>query len=127
MAEQHDELVQWNGRELFDASAQLIGTVAGFAYPRARFGTMWLLVTTATAKNLVVPVDHIKPSGDRLVLPYPKTHVEAGPSVEADQLLSKADERRLRLHYGFDFGMRGSTCNVGCGLCRARRRAERAR
>jgi hypothetical protein len=137
MAEQGDRLAEWNGRELFDANGAMIGRIAGLGYPRRKFGAWWLLVETGGgeelsaeklgAAKLFVPADQISSAHDRLVLPYSKTYVESGPSVEQDQLLSKTDERRLALHYGLDSGLSGSQCRQGCGLCMAKRRAERAR
>jgi hypothetical protein len=127
MVEQSVKQSPWIGRELFDANAQMIGTITGLAFPRRKFGTTWLLVETAGAGKIPVPLIEIRSSGDRLVLPYPKSYVESGPTLAQDGPLSQADLRRLGLHYGFDDQLPGATCCQGCGLCRARRRAERSR
>ena len=127
MTGQSDEQAEWSGRELFDANGARIGRIAGRGFPRKKFGTTWLLAETGGAKSVLVPAEQIHSSGDRLVLPYPKTYVESGPSVEQDQQLSKADERRLRLHYGLDSGLPNSGCRQACGLCMAKRRAQRSR
>jgi hypothetical protein len=127
MAEQNDKLNRWNGRELFDANGQTIGTITGPSFPRRKFGTMWLLAETAEAAKIPVPLIGIRSSGDRLVLPYPKSYIEGGPTIEQDRPFSSAEFRRLGLHYGFDDELPGATCCQGCGLCRARRRAERSR
>jgi hypothetical protein len=127
MTEQSDRLDQWNGRELFDANAQKIGTIAGLGFPRRMFGTRWLLVEAAGAAKIPVPLIGIRSSGDRLVLPYPKSYVENGPTIVQDRPLSQAELRRLGLHYGFDNELPGAPCCQGCGLCRIRRRADRYR
>jgi hypothetical protein len=125
MAEHGDESTLWTGRELFDANAERIGVIAGPGYSRKKFGTYWLLVENAAAHRVLVPADQISSRGERLVLPYPRTYVEGAPAVEQDRPLTPAEERRLRLHYGMDSGAPNAGCQAGCGLCQARRRAER--
>jgi hypothetical protein len=126
MAEQNDKQTAWTGRELFDANGRKIGTISGLGYQGDKFGTGWLLVeTAAAARQVFVPVDQIRSSGDRLVLPYPLGYVESAPAIDDGRPLSQAEERRLCLHYGIDYLLPGTECLQGCGLCRARRRAER--
>jgi len=108
----------WSGRELFDANSQSIGTITGLAFPRRKFGTKWLLVETAGAHKMPVPLIAIRAAGDRLVLPYPRSYIESGPTVLHDRPLSQAEQRRLGLHYGFDEFLPGGTCCQTCGLCR---------
>ena len=126
MAEQSDGLNRWVGRELFDANARKIGTITGLGFPRRKFGTLWLLVETAGADKIPVPLIGIRSSGDRLVLPYPKSYVEGGPTLVQDRPLSQDEFRRLGLHYGFDDELPGATCCQSCGLCRAKRQADRS-
>ena len=125
MAHQTEELTHWTGRDLFDANAQKIGVIAGPGYARRKFGTGWLLVETASGRRVMVPADQIIARGERLVLPYPRTYVECAPTVEPDSPPTPADERRLRLHYGIESGAPNAGCQAGCGLCMARKRAER--
>lgn len=127
MVEQGRRLNQWIGRELFDAHARKIGTITGLGFPRRMFGTTWLLVETADGAKMPVPLVGIRSSGDRLVLPYPKSYVESGIAVVPDRPLSQAELRWLGLNYGFDDELPGATCCQGCGLCRARRRTEHSR
>jgi hypothetical protein len=127
MAKQVDELTEWMGQELLDASGHKIGVIAGLGYPRRKFGTAWLLVETVTGPKVLVPADQISSSGGRLTLPYPRTYVEDAPAPEQDQALSRAEERRLCLHYGLDSELPNSGCRRGCGLCMAQRRAERSK
>jgi hypothetical protein len=122
MTEQELGPAPWIGRELFDANAKRIGTIAGLAFPRRRFGTKWLSVETDDAKLIPVPLIGIRTSGDRLVLPYPLSYIKGGPAIVDDQPLSQAEQRRLGLHYGFDNRLAGVGCCQTCGLCHARTR-----
>ena len=73
-----------------------------------------------------MPVVEIRSVGERLVLPYPLSYIESGPTIRQDQPLSKAEMRRLSLHYGFSDSMPGTrSCCRTCGLCYAAKRAER--
>jgi len=126
MAERTEELNRWNGRDLLDANSKKIGVIAGPASPRRRFGTSWLVVE-ADGARIPVPLIGIRSSGDRLVLPFPKSYVESGPALVDDQPLSDAELRRLGLHYGFDRGMGDPSCCRACGLCNAARKTKRAR
>ena len=119
MAEQIDVQTSWAGRELLDANAQKIGTITGLAFPRKKFGTSWLLVDATGAGNLPVPTIAIRATGDRLVLPYPKSYIESGPALAEDAPFTKEQLRRLGLHYGFGEGLGGASCCRTCGLCRS--------
>jgi hypothetical protein len=124
-APQSDKLAKWARRELYDVNGKKIGTVVGQGYLGTKFGTAWLLVETE-AGNVLVPVAQIDFSRDRLSLPYPKTYVESGPGPNPGPRLSKAQERRLCLHYGYDAQLPGVGCLQGCGLCRVRKQAQLA-
>jgi hypothetical protein len=76
---------------------------------------------------VLVPAGQVEPSGERLTLRYPKTYIEGAPIGAPGRRPSRADERRLCLHYGLDDELPGSGCRQGCGLCAAsRRRGETA-
>jgi|WetSurMetagenome_2_1015567.scaffolds.fasta_scaffold87356_2 hypothetical protein len=124
MALQPDDLALWIGKELFDTDNEKIGSIVRLGYPRRRFGSAWLLVEIASGRTVLVPADQIRSSDDRLSLPYVKSYVESAPTIEQDEDLARAAERRLRLHYGLDFMVPGTAC-YGCGLCRANRRYQR--
>jgi hypothetical protein len=126
VADPTERLAELDGRDVFDVNGELIGSVSGLAFPRRKFGNIWLLVKTADVKQLVIPAEEIKTSRARLELPYPKRYVEGGPIFDPHQPFTHLEERRLRLHYGLDFGMKGAGCDRGCGLCHATRRRERA-
>lgn len=125
MVREGDRLDKWTRREIHDVNGKKIGTVVGQGYLGTKYGTAWLLVETE-AGNVLVPVEQIDSSRDRLVLPYPKTYIESGPGPAPGPRLSKAEERRLCLHYGYDSQLPGVGCLQGCGLCRVRKRAQLA-
>lgn len=125
MAADADELARWTGRDLFDAHGQRIGAIAGLGFPRRKFASWWLLVDDAAGKHLLVPAEPIRATNNRLVFPYTKGYVDFAPSFDLDHPLSKEDERRLGLHYGFCGRMPGNDCRVGCGLCMANKRLSR--
>lgn len=120
-----DDVSGWNGREVFDVSGKLIGTIAGPGFPRRKFGATWLLLETGSVRAVLAPADQMSCPGDRLVLPYPKAYVESAPGPEPGPPLSQAEERRLRLHYGLDSGSLNTGCSAGCGMCMANRRRAR--
>lgn len=125
MADRTEQLNRWNGRDLLDARSKKIGVIAGPASPQRRFGTSWLVVEIDGAR-FPVPLIGIRSTGDRLVLPYPKSYVESGPALVEDQPLSDAELRRLGLHYGFDRALGDPSCCRTCGLCSSGRRARRS-
>ena len=127
MDEQGDIQSRWQGREVFDADAKPIGRVVGPGHPRRKFGATWLLIETAGGRTVLVPAEHMNESGERLVLPYPKAYVEAGPTGEPDRPLPPEDERRLRFHYGLGSGTKDMGCLVGCGLCMINKREKHRR
>ena len=122
-----DEVSEWSGRDLFDVRGQRIGSIVGLGYARRKFGATWLLVDTGGPRAVLVPADQMSCTGDRLVLPYPKTYVEGGLAAEPGQPLSADEERRLRLYYGIGAGSLDPGCYVGCGMCMIGRRDKHRR
>jgi hypothetical protein len=125
LTEQPDELAQWIGQDLYDANRVKIGVMTGLGFARRKFGSWWLSVESTSGNILLVPAEPIRQTGERLTLPYVKGYVESGPAVEDGQPLSKADERRLAVLYGFGHRAPTGECVQGCGLCMATRRADR--
>lgn len=116
---------QWMGREVVDTGGRSIGPVVGRAYARKRFGITWLLVRTAEGRTVLAPAEQMQGSGERLILPYSATYVEAAPALTEGAALAQAEERRLRLHYGIASGGPDGGCRAGCGLCMVNRRELR--
>jgi hypothetical protein len=119
------EAAGWEGRELFDANGEKIGTILGLAYRRERFGTFWLLVEGLDGVALV-PATQITRRGDRLVLPYPRTYVMEGPRY-GQARASRQEERKLLFHYGLDSQLAEGGCPQRCGLCGVGRRTPEVR
>ena len=126
--ERDSEETTWVGRELVDVNSDAIGTVEGGSCRDAILGPKWLIVQTgpAGAKKVLVPVDAVVSSGDRLVVPYHRDYIIGAPLVENEAALSEAEERHLCFRYGLEQTSSGDKSAEGCGLCRQRRRAERA-
>lgn len=116
LTEETSEAASWEGRALFDAQGERIGAIAGLAFRRPRFGTVWLLVEGA-AKAVLVPAIQVAKRDGRLVLPYPRGYVEDAPAPEVGRRLTRAEERRLLLHYGLDSQLPDGGCPQRCGLC----------
>jgi hypothetical protein len=122
------EVTTWVGRELVDVHGDKIGTVEGDSCRDTTLGPKWLIVRTGPvgAKKVLVPVDAVVSSGDHLVVPYHRNYIIGAPLVENEEALSEAEEGRLCFRYGLDQPSSGGKSAEGCGLCRRRRRAERA-
>ncbi len=69
----------WTGRDIYDVNGRRIGSISDQGHLGARFGTAWLPVETETGNRVLVPVEQVESSDDRLVLPYPKTYIEGAP------------------------------------------------
>jgi len=115
-ARQAEELASWEGRDLFDAYGEKIGTVSGLGYRRERFGTFWLVVR-GTGPAALVPAAQVSQREGRLVLPYARSYVEDALAPGAGGRLSRAEERRLLFHYGLDSELPDGGCPQRCGLC----------
>lgn len=115
----------WEGRDLFDAYGDKIGSIAGLGFRRARFGTLWLLVRAEGAGETgaaLVPAAQVSEREGRLVLPYPRSYVEDAPAIEPGQRFPRSEERRLLFHYGLDSQLPDGGCPQRCGLCGSSRR-----
>ncbi len=119
-----DEPPDWTGRDIYDVNGRRIGIISDQGHLGARFGTAWLPVETETGNRVLVPVEQVESSDDRLVLPYPKTYIEGAPAPTTGRRLSRAQERRLCLHYGYDSQLPGVACRQACGLCHVGKRVR---
>jgi hypothetical protein len=115
----------WTGRDVFDANGQRIGTVAGRAHARKRFGVTWLRVRIDDGRLVLAPAEQMQSKGERLVLPYGRAYVEAAPGVSEGEASSREADRRLGHYYGIGSGGVEGGCRVGCGLCMANKRQLR--
>ena len=125
---QDSKATRWAGRKLLDVNGSTIGTVEGVCYRNPMTGPAWLMVNVGAPGSVKVffPADEVQASGDRLVAPYHMDYIMGAPAVEDEEALSEAEERRLCFRYGLDNPSSSGKSTEGCGLCRRRRRAERA-
>jgi uncharacterized protein (TIGR02271 family) len=105
------EAYDFHGRTLVDRDGEKIGTVDE-VYSSQDGGTPeWALVHTGlfgTRKNFV-PLRGASPGGGEVHVAVDRQVVKDSPSVEADEQLSEAEERRLFDHYGIPYPTAGST------------------
>ena len=92
------------GRTAYAADGDRLGTVSGAYLDSATGRPSWITVdrggllrgTTRT----FVPIDGAEPAGDGVRLPVGADAVRRAPHVDDDRVLTRADEDRLRGHYG---------------------------
>ena len=125
MAEQNDQLTRWVGREVVDVHSSTIGTVAIVCAADAS-GTRWLVIETDPpgSDRVLVPIDRVRPSGERLAVAYHQNYIKGAPRVEDEDSFSESERRRLYLHYGLYYAAPGDESARGCGLCQRRVRGE---
>ena len=109
------EAYDFHGRTLVDRDGEKIGTVDE-VYNSQEGGTPeWALVHTGlfgTRKNFV-PLRGASPGGGEVHVAVDRQAVKDSPSLEADEQLSEAEERRLFEHYGIPYTAAGSTAAQG--------------
>lgn len=100
-AEQVADLKGW---EVYDEAGQKIGKVEDFYYDEETGQAEWLGVSSGLfgTKHLLVPVEGVQPSNDRVTVPYPKDVVQSTPSIDDDEL-TDAHEHELFEHYGLRY------------------------
>jgi hypothetical protein len=55
----------------------------------------------------LVPIDAASFHDDHVQVPYDKATINDAPNIEPDRELSAAEEERLYMHYGVDYGGEG--------------------
>ena len=111
------EAYDFGGRTLVDRNGEKIGTVDEVYADRDGEQPAWALVHTGllgTSKSFV-PLRGASPRGEDVRVLVDKQAVRDSPSVEADQELSEAEERRLFEHYGVPYTTEGSTTTTQGG------------
>ena len=112
---QFTEAYDFRNRTLVDPAGEKIGKV-GEVYTDHEGGQPeWALVHTGLlgTNQSFVPLRGASASGEDVVVTVDKQAVKDAPSVEAEQELSEADERRLFEHYGVPYTTEGSTTAQG--------------
>jgi uncharacterized protein (TIGR02271 family) len=109
------EAYDFRGRTVVDRDGQKIGKVDDLYLDREGGRPEWALVNTGLfgTKKTFVPLRGASPTGEDVQLPIAKDQVKDAPSIEADEELSEAEERRLFEHYGVPYTTEGSTTAQG--------------
>ena len=121
------EAYDFHGRTVVDRDGEKIGTVDE-VYSSHEGGTAeWALVHTGlfgTRKNFV-PLRDASPRGGEVHVSVDRHAIKDSPSVEADEQLSEAEERRLFEHYGISYTAAGSTTDQSVPAAPSARAGER--
>ncbi len=106
MNDQHSDPGEaWYGRTVVDSEGAKIGKIADVYFDHETQRPVWALVHTGLfgMRETIVPITAGSPSGDDLVLAYPKSFVKDAPNVGSDEDLSDVDEARLAEYYGLQY------------------------
>jgi uncharacterized protein (TIGR02271 family) len=101
-----DTVRGWRGKTMVDRDGDRIGTIDDI-YADDRTGQPeWALVNTGLfgTKSTFVPIVQATERDGDVQVPYQKQLVKDAPGIEADKLLSQAEEQQLWRHYGMDYG-----------------------
>ncbi|MBV9197084.1 MAG: PRC and DUF2382 domain-containing protein [Solirubrobacterales bacterium] len=101
----------WQGRELVGRDGEKIGTVKEIFEDAATGKPEWALVSSGLfgTRSHFVPLAGAEATGEGVRVTVTEAQVKDAPSVEGDDELSEADERRLFEHYGIQYTTEGST------------------
>ena len=113
-----NELQQWVGRNVIDASGDKIGKIADIYVDDDTNKPEWLAVHTGLfgAKVSFIPMAQAQPcAGDELQVPFEKAQVKDAPHADADGALSQEEERRLYSHYGLPYSEQRSDSGLPSG------------
>jgi uncharacterized protein (TIGR02271 family) len=102
---QFTEAYDFHGRTLVDRDGETIGTVDEVYSSHDGGPPEWALVHTGLlgTKKSFVPLRGASPGGGDVHVAVDRQAVQDAPSVEADEELSEAEERRLFEHYGIAY------------------------
>jgi uncharacterized protein (TIGR02271 family) len=93
---------QWHGHPVVDETGAQAGTLADVYFDERTAYAHWALIRTGLfgEREAVVPLIGVSFRGGQIVVPYSKEVIGEAPHVDADEELSKDDEKRLAQHYG---------------------------
>ena len=108
---QFTEAYDFHGRTLVGRDGETIGTVDEVYSSEDGGPPEWALVHTGLlgTKKSFVPLRGASPGGGDVHAAVDRQAVQDAPSVEADEELSEAEERRLFEHYGIPYTAADST------------------
>jgi uncharacterized protein (TIGR02271 family) len=98
------QLLGWIGRAAVDAKGKLLGTVDAIYEDDSGSGPEWFAITAGDdTRPMYVPVRGATADGDRLRVPYSKSHISRAPVAGADVHLSPEQVTQLYRHYGMEW------------------------
>jgi uncharacterized protein (TIGR02271 family) len=105
MPEQPRSIEQWQGRAVIDQSGGKAGTLEDVFYDQQTGQPEWGLVKTGLfgKRETVIPLTTASFSGNEIRVPYEKDFIKGAPNVDADEDLSKAEEKTLAEYYGLNY------------------------
>ena len=115
MATTEQDIRNWRGQNLIDASGDKIGKIEEIYLDAESEQPEWALVTTGMfgMKQSFVPIQDATAgeNGDGIRVPFEKATVKDAPKIDPDGTLSPQEENELYRHYGrgdTDEGLTGS-------------------
>ncbi len=105
------EAYDFRGRTVVDSQGEKVGKIDELYFDDQGGQPEWALVNTGLfgTKKTFVPIKGASPTGEDLRVAVTKAQVKEAPSIDADEELSEAEERRLFEHYGVPYTTEGST------------------
>ena len=109
------EASDFRGRTVLDREGEKIGKIDELYFDDEGGQPEWALVNTGLfgTKKTFVPIKGASPTGEDLRVGVTKDQVKDAPSIDADEQLSEAEERRLFEHYDVPYTTEGSTTAQG--------------
>src|SRR5436305_10719247 len=101
----------WTGRDVHGSDGEKIGTIKEIYDDSTTGRPEWALVSSGLfrTRSHFVPLAGAKHSGEGIQVNVSNDQVTDAPSVEGEDQLSEAEERRLFEHYGVPYTIEGST------------------
>jgi uncharacterized protein (TIGR02271 family) len=101
----------WTGRDVHGSDGEKIGTIKEIYDDSTTGRPEWALVSSGLfgTRSHFVPLAGAKHSGEGIQVNVSNDQVTDAPSVEGEDQLSEAEERRLFEHYGVPYTTEGST------------------
>jgi uncharacterized protein (TIGR02271 family) len=105
----------WQGRDLLGGDGEKIGTVKQIYEDVSTGKPEWALVSSGLfgTRSHFVPLAGAQPDGESVRVAATKDEVKNAPSIEGDEQLSEADERKLFEYYSVPYTDEGSVTAEG--------------
>jgi len=96
-------LTELRDKDIYSSDGEKIGSVKDIFYDDSSGDPEWVGVGTGFLgmKERVIPVAELRPSGDRLVVPFTKEKIEHEPDFDTkDDRIPDSDEMKLFTYFG---------------------------